>query len=67
MGNQHSHDQKDSGGEQSGSGTSLSRAGSRRSTVPRSGSGGDLQEKQEKTPPMSLVPVEKLAKVITLF
>ncbi|KAJ0173378.1 hypothetical protein K1T71_011554 [Dendrolimus kikuchii] len=61
MGNHHSNDNK---GEQSGSGTSSPR-GSQRGTGSRSGSGGDLQalDKQEK-PPLSLVPVEKLGKLL---
>ncbi|KAL0818639.1 hypothetical protein ABMA28_009064 [Loxostege sticticalis] len=61
MGNHHSHEK----GEQSGSGHSTPR-GSQRGASSRSGSGGDLQglaEKSEKPPP-SMVPVEKLGKLL---
>ncbi|PZC75395.1 hypothetical protein B5X24_HaOG206125 [Helicoverpa armigera] len=64
MGNHHSHETK-VGGEQSGSGTSTPR-GSQRGAGSRSGSGGDLQglaEAKEKAPP-SMVPVEKLGKLL---
>ncbi|XP_026730158.1 uncharacterized protein LOC113495579 isoform X1 [Trichoplusia ni] len=64
MGNHHSHDPK-VGSEQAGSGTSSPR-GSQRGAGSRSGSGGDLQglaEAKEKAPP-SMVPVEKLGKLL---
>ncbi|XP_021205458.2 uncharacterized protein LOC114246224 [Bombyx mandarina] len=61
MGSHQSHDKADG----SGSGTSTPR-GSQRGAGSRSGSGGDLQglaERQEK-PPLSMVPVEKLGKLL---
>lgn len=66
MGSHHSHEGKEEkqGG---GSGLSTPRAGSRRGTitsVPRSGSGADIQESEKPQP--SMVPVEKLGKVSLL-
>lgn len=59
MGNHASHEK--ASGDQGGSGTSTPR-GSQRGT--RSGSSGELPEKQEAPQSTSMVPVEKLAKVI---
>ncbi|XP_049879269.1 uncharacterized protein LOC126376135 isoform X3 [Pectinophora gossypiella] len=64
MGNHHSHEPKEGGG----SGLSTPRAGSRRGTTPRGSNAGsehDKSEKPEKPAPTSMVPVEKLAKLLT--
>ncbi|XP_060806770.1 uncharacterized protein LOC106140278 isoform X2 [Amyelois transitella] len=67
MGNHHSHAQEKGtlANTNSGSGASTPRGGSQRGSGSRSGSGGDLQglEKPDKPPP-SMVPVEKLAKLL---
>lgn len=61
MGSHHSHETAHQS-DHSGSGMNTPRRGSQRSVVPGSESGGELQA-QEKPPPTSLVPVEKLGKV----
>ncbi|XP_053617797.1 uncharacterized protein LOC128679521 isoform X2 [Plodia interpunctella] len=65
MGNHHSHEKESVVKTNSGSGASTPRGGSHRGSGSRSGSGGDLQglEKSDKPPP-SMVPVEKLAKLL---
>lgn len=64
MGNHHSNDMK-GGVDQGGSGTSTPR-GSQRGGSSRSGSGGDLQGLPERSdkPPPSMIPVEKLGKLL---
>ncbi|KAI8441787.1 hypothetical protein MSG28_005473 [Choristoneura fumiferana] len=65
MGSHHSHEGGKEEKQGGGSGLSTPRAGSRRGTitsVPRSGSGGDIQESEKPQP--SMVPVEKLGKLL---
>ncbi|XP_063368875.1 uncharacterized protein LOC134657234 isoform X1 [Cydia amplana] len=65
MGSHHSHEEKGEKQEKGGSGLNTPRGGSRRGTVtsvPRSGSGADIQEPEK--PQTSMVPVEKLGKLL---